>query len=281
MACFTHNSNKIHFDVHGRGRDLLFMHGLGSDRRQAKQALEGLANHRLIIVDMPGHGESEFTQAYPLKGQAGFAPYAEIATALLAHLGVQRIIVGGISMGAGIALRLAIDEPSLVSAMLLVRPAWLDRPGRPHLNIIAEIGAWIREAGTDHAAAQLAAHPVYEAALAENPLWAASIMGAIKRPQALEAAAVLGALVADQPIARIAKLSKCTIPALVIGNNADPLHPAMIARELCGALGAGEYFHAPPKYLDPRRHSAAVVDSIARFLNQHRYGADAAMTHSN
>jgi pimeloyl-ACP methyl ester carboxylesterase len=268
MPCFEHQGGEVHFDIRGSGDDLLFMHGLAADRQQGAQALDDLPGYRLITVDMPGHGDSKMPDGRAASGQASFKAYGEVATALLAHLGVRKIIAGGISMGAGIALHLALSSPHLVRALLLVRPAWLDRPGRPHLSIIEDIGSWLSEAGAEYTAARLKVHPVFEAALAENPACAASIMGAVERPQAIKAAAVLGALVADQPFDRISSLAKCTTPALVIGNNADPLHPPMIARELSGALADARYFHAPPKYLAAREHKAAVIKAIEQFLQE-------------
>ena len=85
----------------------------------------------------------------------------------------------------------------------------------------------------------------------------------------MEAAGVLSALVADQPFAQMSQLGKCTVPALVVGNNADPLHPALIARDISGALGNAEYFHAPPKYLEPEAHKAAIKLRIQQFLETH------------
>ena len=270
MASFEHMGSDVHYDVRGEGPDLLFMHGLTADRRQSVDALDQLTGYRLITVDMPGHGDTKLPAELPagntLEDIVSFAAYADIAAALLDHLGVKKAIAGGISMGSGIALRLAADRPDLVSALLLVRPAWLDRPGRPHLGVIEDIGNWIAESGAEGAAKRLLTHPVHVAASTDNPSCASSLEGATARPQAVEAAMVLPIIVADQPFARMGELQGMAVPALVIGNNADPLHPAMIAREISGALPDADYFHAPPKYLEPDAHKAAVSQRIAEFL---------------
>ena len=269
MPTFQHKGNEINYTRTGEGQDLVFLHGLAADARQSEQAMADLPGIRLIAVDMPGHGRSPLSSTNDLNAQVSFRAYTEVVCALLTHLGITNVIAGGISMGAGIALSLALAEPQMVRALLLVRPAWLDRPGRPQLNVIEDIGNWIVGKGPDEGARLLLSHPVYADALVHNPNCAASVMGAVTRPQATEAAAVLPAMVADQPFARIELLQKCTTPALVIGNNADPLHPAMIARETSGALANSEYFHAPPRYLEPQAHQAAVLDSIRKFLDQH------------
>ena len=43
--------------------------------------------------------------------------------------GVERFVVGGISMGAAIALRIAVRHPERVSGLVLARPAWLWHDG--------------------------------------------------------------------------------------------------------------------------------------------------------
>ena len=268
MPWFEHKSCRIRYDVSGNGPALLFMHGLSADRQQAQQSLQDLTGYQLITLDMPGHGDSLLPGADDPSFRAGFLSYTEIAGALLDFLGVDRVIAGGISMGSGIALSLALAQPKRVEALLLVRPAWLDAPGTPHLDIIAQMGNWIFQGGADMAKHKLASHPVYVDALIDNPNCAASIKGALERPQAIEAASVLPDLVADQPFNRMSALEKCRTPALVLGNNADPLHPVVIARAISGALSHGEYVQVPPKYLEPEAHQAAVLNEIQNFLTR-------------
>ncbi len=59
---------------------------------------------------------------------ATFDVFADDLIALADQLGLDRFVVGGISLGAGTALNLAIRYPERVSALVLCRPAWLDRP---------------------------------------------------------------------------------------------------------------------------------------------------------
>ena len=270
MAVFSHGDWQVSYGLRGRGPDFLFLHGLAADRRQAEAALDRLDGYRIVSVDMPGHGESRLSkqgQSTEKERSVGFDTYAAVAVALLNHLDIDKAIVGGISMGAGIALNLALAQPDRVRALVLVRPAWLDRPGRPHLSILEEIGDWLGQHGGEEADKRLRAHALYQSIEAENPKCAASIHGAITRPQAVEAATVLRQLVADRPFKRIEALRHLSMPALVVANNADPLHPSLIAREIQGALTQAEYFHAPPRYLAPSEHHQAVLERISEFLS--------------
>ncbi|TIW06281.1 MAG: alpha/beta hydrolase, partial [Mesorhizobium sp.] len=65
--------------------------------------------------------------------------------------GLDRFIAGGVSMGAGIALRLACRHPKRVSALVMVRPAWTFAAAPPNMQPIAEVAELILEHGPDKA----------------------------------------------------------------------------------------------------------------------------------
>ena len=98
----------LSYKVHGTGPDLLFMHGLAADRHQAERCLDALDGFRVITLDLPGHGASPLRRHRSLTEQVGFQAYTETAADLLGSLGVTSAYVGGISMGAGVALTLAM-----------------------------------------------------------------------------------------------------------------------------------------------------------------------------
>jgi pimeloyl-ACP methyl ester carboxylesterase len=55
---------------------------------------------------------------------------------LLRELGVRRVHVLGHSIGAAIAIQAALDDPDLVSSLVLVEPVWVSRPAL--LNAFSE-----------------------------------------------------------------------------------------------------------------------------------------------
>lgn len=258
MSFFTYQNSAIRYDCYGRGAPLLFMHGLAADRHQALATLAGLSGHRIIVVDMPGHGESAGSGC-------GFTYYADIALALMAHLSIDTVCLGGISMGAGIALCASQRAPQRVSGLLLVRPAWLAEPASPHLDIIARIGRWLAR-GPEYARCRLESDPEFIRIVANNPGAASSIHGALTRAQAVSSARILPAMVADRPINTIDILATLPHPALVIGNEDDPLHPVALARTLATLLPGARYHQVPSRYLAPKAHSQALLTQIQAFL---------------
>ncbi len=117
MAFARVNGVVIHHALRGRadGPTVVFSNSLGTDFRiwdPITTALE--RDFRIVLYDKRGHGLSEATpQPYRLDDHVGDVE------ALLAHLGVTRTAVVGLSVGGMIAQALAAKRPDLVSALVL------------------------------------------------------------------------------------------------------------------------------------------------------------------
>lgn len=95
----TSSGEKLFYRDSGQGLPLVFIHGwLMSGKVWADQASLTGAGFRIIVPDLPGHGESD---------GAGF-DYAHAVAALVElceHLHLEKVVLVGWSMGAQIALR--------------------------------------------------------------------------------------------------------------------------------------------------------------------------------
>ena len=111
------------FDSAGEGDPhMLFLHGWCGDRSFfAPQFDHFSASHRVVSVDLPGHGESRAPAAYTIDGLA-----ADVA-ALGHDLGLGRGVLVSHSMGAMVALALSRQAPELVSAVIMVDPPPLSK----------------------------------------------------------------------------------------------------------------------------------------------------------
>ncbi len=254
-------SSGLAFSDDGVGYPLVFLHGLGGSRSQAQAAIVGVSGVRRIVIDAPAHGESA-RSAVPLS----FGSFADAMVDLLDELDVERAIFGGISMGSGIALRIALDFPQRVSGLVLVRPAWTDQPGRPHLDIIAAMGAWIDRDGVSSARGILESDGRFQEIEATVPLAAASIARTIDGVEETGRPDVLGAMVDSHPIDDLADLAAVTQPALVVATERDPLHPTEIADETAVALPNATSLLAPARYIEPHAHQDFVTDAINSFI---------------
>jgi pimeloyl-ACP methyl ester carboxylesterase len=83
-------------------------------------------DHRVIAFDRPGMGHS----TRPKRGAEALAAQAACAARVLEATGGAAIVVGH-SLGAAVALRLALEAPRLVQGLVLLAPASHPYPGRP------------------------------------------------------------------------------------------------------------------------------------------------------
>jgi 2-hydroxy-6-oxonona-2,4-dienedioate hydrolase len=109
--------------VAGEGPPLVLLHALGESALDWRWILPALAHtHRVYTVDLPGFG-------YSAKPLAEYSPafFARFVGAYLDALELERTAVVGNSLGGLIALRLALSEPTRVTALGLVASAGLGR----------------------------------------------------------------------------------------------------------------------------------------------------------
>jgi pimeloyl-ACP methyl ester carboxylesterase len=96
----------IALERHGRGQPpLLLIHGLGGGRSHWRPLIDRLAaSHDLLVVDLPGHGDSDPPDHRASLSAAG---YARRLARLLDELGLAAAHVAGHSLGGWTALELA------------------------------------------------------------------------------------------------------------------------------------------------------------------------------
>jgi pimeloyl-ACP methyl ester carboxylesterase len=106
----------------GSGEPILMLHGFGGDKRNWLGMVKWLSpHHRLVAVDLAGHGQSDAAA----DGKYGFERQAERARCLAASLEdkLDRYHVLGHSMGGAVAIKLASLYPAEVLSLGLIAAA--------------------------------------------------------------------------------------------------------------------------------------------------------------
>jgi len=202
---------RLHVEVDGDGPVVLLMHGFGGSARNFGPQVRALRDcWRVVRFDAHGHARS----GAPAEPDA-YAPEAFVADVaqVLDQVGAERAVVGGLSMGAGIALRFALAHRERVRGVVLAAfPAGPDGAGfaavalrfaeaieQRGLEAAGEELVWGPSSGLDPAAARLVRQ-----GFLEHP------------PHAL--ALILRQLIATQPTveALAPALATLDLPALVI-----------------------------------------------------------------
>ena len=110
------NGLALYYEVHGAGRPLILLHGGLGTASMFGEVLPLLAQScQVIAVDLQGHGRTADIDR-PLR----YEFMGDDIAALIQQLGLGQAAVMGYSLGAGAALRTAIQHPELVSQLVLV-----------------------------------------------------------------------------------------------------------------------------------------------------------------
>lgn len=100
----------------GSGAPVLLIHGVGMRAEAWAPQIEALsADHRVVAIDMPGHGDSD-----PLPGSPRLPQYVAWAARVIEALGLAPMSVAGHSMGSLITAGLAVERPDLVARAALI-----------------------------------------------------------------------------------------------------------------------------------------------------------------
>lgn len=115
------------YRLYGSGKDLLvFMHGSAGDSRYLARfatELSAEAGIRVATLDMRGHGERPIRRGDVDNVEQQEWDIADLVHAISAEEPVQRLLVGGHSIGGGLALRYASGrETPKPAAVLLLSP---------------------------------------------------------------------------------------------------------------------------------------------------------------
>lgn len=103
----------------GAGPAMVLVHGLGADRRIWEGTMAAFAGrHRVVALDLPGHGESD-------KPDADYTPdyFADVVRGMARALGIDEAVLVGTSLGGRIALEIAATYPDWAHTVVLSAPA--------------------------------------------------------------------------------------------------------------------------------------------------------------
>jgi pimeloyl-ACP methyl ester carboxylesterase len=273
MASFQRNGIDFHYLDIGQGMPFVFQHGIGGDIRQPAGLFRPPKDIRLLCLDARAHGQ---TQPLGDPSALSFDVFGDDLVAWLNHVGVARAIIAGISMGAGVALNVAVRYPERVAGLVLFRPAWLDGPMPPeNVARYAAIARLLRNVGAAAdadqalrgAVAEFEASDDYRELLASSPDTAQSLRGQLTNERAVDAVARLERLPPDRPLADLRAVAAIQFPVLVLAHRQDPIHRFGFGKRLAGAIPGARLIELTPKSIARARHGAEVQACLEAFLS--------------
>lgn len=103
--------------ISGGGTPIVFVHGFTTTGEFWREQVEPFsAGHRVIRIDLPGHGVSPRPEDRDYTIEA----FSNDVLAVYRHLGIDSAILVGLSMGGTVAQHFALARPERVRALVLV-----------------------------------------------------------------------------------------------------------------------------------------------------------------
>jgi pimeloyl-ACP methyl ester carboxylesterase len=266
MPIFHYDGLNFYYRETGSGVPFVFQHGLGGDSDQTFGLFRPPPGFRMITMDCRAHG-----QTVPLGDttKIDVSAFADDLAALLDHLSISRAIIGGISMGAAVALNFALRFPNRVMGLVLSRIAWLDQPHPAERNSFVKIAKLIREHGAVRGAEVFKQTSHYQKILRESPDAAASLLGQFSHPRAEETVVKLERIPIHTPAHKREDWASISVPTLVLANRQDPVHPFEFGETMARIIPRAEFKELTAKSVSVDAHAADVQHFIEAFLKSH------------
>jgi pimeloyl-ACP methyl ester carboxylesterase len=249
----------------GAGETLVFQHGLCADAAQPAEIFPEGHGWRCLTLECRGHGRSD---AGP-PDRMSIADFTDDLAAMLRAKATGPVVLGGISMGAAMALRLAVRCPELVRGLFLARPAWVDLAAPANLAPNALVGDLLARFSPSEARSRFEASAVALRLAAEAPDNLTSLRGFFSREPVAVTSELLRRIPADGPGVSSREIEALRVPALVLGTAHDLAHPSThvdaLARMIPGARRRliTSKFESRERYRDEFR--AALADFLREF----------------
>jgi pimeloyl-ACP methyl ester carboxylesterase len=232
----------------GAGLPLVLVHGAASRSLVWQAQLTGLDDMaRVIAPDLPGHGET----AGP--GRSRIDDYAAWVVAFCDAVGLDRVILGGHSMGGAVAQRVALGHPGRLRGLVLVGTG-------ASLRVATRLLTLLRAGGAE--GPDLVRSLSYS--LATPPERVLEASDAIAETPPL---VTLGDYLACDGFDVRDELPRLRLPTLVVVGRDDRLTPPKLAAELAATIPQAQLVEiAAAGHFPQLEQPAAVTAALRTFL---------------
>ncbi|HEY0124732.1 MAG TPA: alpha/beta hydrolase [Rhizobium sp.] len=267
LSSFTASDGvRLNFETAGTGLPFIWQHGLGADRNQPAEVFPDIAGYQRITLECRGHGGSEVGD----RDKLSIERFSQDVLELMRHLELTSVIIGGISLGAAIALRVAAMAPSSVRGVILARPAWVIDPAPDTLKPYVEVARLLKTYGPIEGAQCFEQSPSLAEVEKASPDNAQSLRWFFERPRRDSTEDLLSRIPLDGPGVSEETMRSLSVPVLVIGNACDYVHPIATARALADIIPGAEFREITGKSISKDAYVADFKRELAMFLTEAR-----------
>lgn len=227
LGWFFHGHFRLGYEIHGPrdGTPVVLVHGILLDSYCNRDIARTLASqgYRVVLLDLLGHGRSD-KPSRAAEHRVDF--YAEQVLACMDHLGYERAILGGVSLGAITTLTAACIAPHRVRALFLEMPVMENAVPAAALMLVPLMVAV-------HYARP--AYRLFARLLRRLPEPRRAILNSVRNALAADPEtirAILHGVLVGPVVPSVRRRRHIQQPVLIIGHARDPLHDLADARAL-------------------------------------------------
>lgn len=257
---FAWKHYQLAYEVWGNdGIPCLLMHGILMDSEMNR----GLARrfvtqgYKVVLLDLLGHGDSD-KPTDPREYRTDF--YAQQGLACLDHLGIEKALIGGVSLGANTSLQMATMAPQRCLGLFLEMPVmeWSSAfAGMIFLPLLTVVNycKW--------------AYRPFAALLRKLPRPGNEVMASLKsgfsaQPEVITA--ILHGTMVGPVVPPSEQRRQLDMPAVIIGHDWDRIHQMRDAVALARELPDARFLKARIAGFDLRNPRTALWPEISTFL---------------
>lgn len=260
MPTIDRGSQRLYFEVTGQGPAIVLGHSFLCSGAMWEPQIEALsAHHRVINMDLRGHGQSG-----PVDGTFDLYDLVDDVLAVLDHLQVNKAIWAGLSIGGMVAIRAAIRNPERVAGLILLdthagAETWPNRAKNLAMTAMA------KRVGVARLSPVIAHMFFCRHTRRHNP---ALVRAWRERFAAVPLASALrGAEALKQRDSVLGQLADIRVPALVIvGEKDEPLPPRYSKQLAMGIPDSSQLVIADAGHLSNLEQPETVTSAMVSFL---------------
>jgi pimeloyl-ACP methyl ester carboxylesterase len=264
-TAFHHDGLSLNVVESEAGTPVILQHGLCGSAAQTAEVFPDDQRFRLVTLECRGHGASPPGD----ENRFSIKTFTDDLASLLEERELAPCTIGGISMGAAIATRLAVIHPELVKALIIARPAWVAAPAPENCSPNFEVGELLSYLPPDEARAAFLQSGTARRLERFAPDNLNSLIGFFSRMPISVTAALLMRIAEDGPGITEKQLQALRIPTLVIATNLDVIHPFTHAERLHALIPGSVLKTITSKSVDKTRYLSEFRSALLSFLEDH------------
>lgn len=256
------NDIDLAYDDHGVGMPIIFLHAFPLNRSMwdgITMALLGEQRYRLVTLDWRGFGESDITA-----GITTMDMLADDVVGLMDALGMQRVVICGLSMGGYVAFALWRKYASRIQGLILAdtRPGADSEEGRANREQLAQLA---ESQGVDAVADLQVPRLLSDYTRQQHP------EVELRVRQMIDAATADGVAAASRGMAQRPDstnlLPDITCPTLILVGEQDPITPPSVAQEYGSKIPNAQIAIIPQAgHLSNLEQAESYLEQVRHFL---------------